>query len=86
MGVAVVSHEQGKKGAEIAGGHISGEITQASLAELCERGLLTCTSGEPGEPGSTYAVAWLPLDNPEQYPEEVRERHDRNMAAFNDTR
>ena len=50
--------------------------------ELCERGLLTCTNGKPGEDGATYAVAWLPLNNPEQYKKEVRERHNQNMKKF----
>ena len=52
---------------------------QAALTELCDNGLLTCTRGEPGADGATYAVAWLPLDNPEQYSLEVRKQHDQNM-------
>lgn len=55
---------------------------RAALVELCSRGLLTCTTGEPGADGATYAVAWLPLDNATNYPPEVRERHARNLARF----
>jgi hypothetical protein len=57
------------------------ETTQAALIELCAAGLLTCTCGKPGERGATYAVAWLPLDDPEQYSRAVRERHAENMRA-----
>lgn len=64
------------------GGPISVEIGRASLVELCERGLLTCTSGNPGEAEATYAVAWLPLDIPERYSPKVRKRHARNMEKF----
>lgn len=77
-----MSHQQGRKGPRIASGHIPGAITQASLVELCEGGLLTCTRGTPGEPGSTYAVAWLPLDDPEQYPQDIRDRHEANMKTY----
>lgn len=77
-----MSEEQGKKGPRTAGGHIPAEIGRASLVELCERGLLTCTSGNPGEASATYAVAWLPLDVPERYPSEVCKRHARNMEKF----
>lgn len=55
---------------------------ETALAELCERGLLTCTTGRPGEEGATYALAWLPLDNPDQYPAEVQDRHARNMKRL----
>jgi hypothetical protein len=55
---------------------------RAALIELCERGLLTCTRGEPGSDGATYALAWLPLDDPEQYSETVREQHAENMKKF----
>jgi hypothetical protein len=55
---------------------------RAALVELCERGLLTCTRGEPGMEGATYAIAWLPLDDPEQFSDEVREKHAANMAKF----
>ena len=53
-----------------------------SLRELCRRGLLTCTRGRPGDANATYALAWLPLDGPEQYPLKVRERHARNMRIL----
>ncbi|WP_206609473.1 hypothetical protein, partial [Thiohalobacter thiocyanaticus] len=52
---------------EIAGGPILGDLNADALVELCDRGLLTCTRGRPGEAGATYAVAWLPLDDPESY-------------------
>ena len=50
--------------------------------DLCARGLLTCTHGHPGEPGATYALAWLPLDESEKYSPAVRRRHARNMRRF----
>ena len=56
---------------------------QGSLVELCERGLLTCTRGEPGSNDATYALAWLPLDNPEDYSQVVRDRHAENMRRPN---
>lgn len=59
-----------------------GNDERAALAELCERGLVTCTRGVPGERGSRYALAWVPLDNPEQYPESVRRRHAQNMSRL----
>jgi hypothetical protein len=52
------------------------------VKDCCERGLLTCTRGEPGAEGSTYALAWLPLDNPESFPPEVQERHAANMVRL----
>ena len=77
-----MSADNGNKGHEMAGGPILPSLVESSLVELCEAGLLTCTRGSPGEDGATYALAWLPLDNPEQYSNEVRERHNANMAAF----
>ena len=56
----------------------------AALAELCAAGLLTCTHGKPGEPGATYALAWLPLDNAKQYSRAVREQHAENMRRLVD--
>lgn len=61
---------------------LSASELRAALVELCERGLLTCTRGEPGSDDATYAVAWLPLDDPEQYSEAVREQHAENMKKF----
>jgi hypothetical protein len=55
---------------------------RAAAVELCARGLLTCTKGRPGEPAAEYALAWLPLDEPESYPEVIRERHAANMRRF----
>jgi len=56
---------------------------QGALVELCQCGLLTCTRGEPGSVGATYAVAWLPLDNPEGYSQAVRDQHAENMQRLN---
>lgn len=55
---------------------------RAAAIELCEAGLMTCTSGEPGAPDAHYAVAWLPLDNPEAYPKQIREQHKANMERW----
>lgn len=55
---------------------------QAAAVDLCARGLLTCTRGRPGEDGATYGLAWLPLDEPERYPPEVRARHIENMRRL----
>ena len=55
---------------------------QGALVELCECGLLTCTRGEPGSDGATYALAWLPLDNPEDYSQAVRDQHAENMRRL----
>lgn len=55
---------------------------KAAVVELCERGLLTCTRGQPGEDGATYAVAWLPLDHPDHFPADVRDRHAQNMRRL----
>ena len=55
---------------------------RAALLELCKYGLLTCTSGQPGEKASTYALAWLPLDDPDQYPAEVKHRHAENLRRL----
>lgn len=55
---------------------------RAAAIELCEAGLLTCTSGEPGGPDATYALAWEPLHNPADFPAEVRAKHTRNMTAL----
>lgn len=52
---------------------------RASAVELCEAGLLTCTSGNPGDEDASYAVAWLPLDEPDKYSAAVRRRHQENM-------
>lgn len=59
------------------------EDFRTAMIELCESGLLTCTRGRPGDDDATYAFSWLPLDNPEQFPEEVRERYAANMRAIN---
>lgn len=53
-----------------------------SMRELCDQGLLTCTRGRPGDDDATYALAWLPLDQPESFPEDVRRRHAENMLRL----
>ena len=58
------------------------DLCRRALQELCARGLLTCTRGVPGELSATHALAWLPLDDPERYSAEVRERHAKNMARL----
>lgn len=58
------------------------EELRAALLGLCREGLLTCTKGEPGQPGASYALAWFPLDNSEEYSDEVRELHEKNMRRF----
>ncbi len=55
--------------------HLDAEEMRAALIELCERGLLACTHGTPGSDDATYAVAWLPLDDLEDYSQAVRDRH-----------
>lgn len=55
---------------------------QVAITLLCDRGLLTCTRGQPGDDDATYALAWLPLDEPESYPAEIRKRHERNMQKL----
>jgi len=55
---------------------------RAELIELCRRGVITCTRGNPGDDDATYALGWLPLDNPERYADAVREQHARNMRAL----
>lgn len=57
---------------------IGGDLDAAAI-DCCAAGIVTCTSGTPGHPGAKYALAWLPLDNPENFPAEVRERHAANM-------
>jgi hypothetical protein len=52
------------------------------MQTLCERGLLTCTRGRPGDDDATYALGWLPLDDADTYPEEIRHRHSKNMLRL----
>jgi hypothetical protein len=54
----------------------------AAAKELCASGLLTCTQGKPGAAGSTYALAWMPLNNPDRFSTEVRARHNVNMLRI----
>ena len=58
---------------------ISEPKRRAAIVELCESGLLTCTRGQPGENGATYALGWIPLSNPEDFAIEIRIRHAQNM-------
>jgi len=60
----------------------SAEEFCAALIELCERGLLTCTSGNPGDDEATYALAWMPLDSSANYQQSVLERHAENLRRF----
>lgn len=53
-----------------------------ALVELCERGLLTCTSGRPGAANASYGLGWLPLDDAESFPEGVRRLHAQNMRRL----
>ena len=53
-----------------------------AAVELCQAGILTCTRGDPGEPGATYALAWIPLDDPDQYPSEIRDRNAANLSRL----
>lgn len=54
----------------------------AATKEACDAGFLTCTSGEIGADDATYALGWLPLNHPETFSEEVRQRHDENLAKW----
>lgn len=65
-----------------SGAPLDDDEFRAAVVELCERGLLTCTRGQPGDDDAAYAVAWLPLDKPERFPEEIRRRHAENMRKF----
>ena len=58
------------------------EEIRAAAIELCARGLLTCTRGQPGDDDATYAFAWLPLDDAHVYPANIRELHSQNMQAL----
>ena len=55
---------------------------RSAVTELCDRGLVTCTSGTPGDDDATYALAWWPLDDPQNYPASVCKLHSRNMRAL----
>lgn len=59
-------------------------VFRKAARDLCERGLITCTRGNPGDDDAQYALAWLPLDHPEQFSADVRKRHAANMAKFRD--
>lgn len=62
------------------------QLTQAELTEaikeLLDAGLITCTRGVPGDYGSTYALAWLPLDNQENFGPEILAQHAKNFRKF----
>jgi hypothetical protein len=53
-----------------------------SMRELCAAGFVTCTRGQPGDDDATYAIGWIPLNDPERYLQDVRERHDRSMRRL----
>ena len=72
---------KGNRALEVARRLSEADLRHAAV-ELCQAGILTCTRGDPGEPGATYALAWLPLDNPDQYPVEVCERNAANLARL----
>jgi len=55
---------------------------KACLIELCESGLLTCTNGQPGSSNATYALAWFPLDGPENFPRHIQKRHAENLRRW----
>lgn len=67
---------------ELVGDCATREEFVAAVTELCERGLITCTRGRPGDADARYAVAWLPLDHPERFPQSVRDKHAANMRTF----
>jgi transcription initiation factor IIE alpha subunit len=53
-----------------------------AMARLCEQGFITCTRGRAGDRNASYALAWLPLDEPRKYSDEVLERHGQNMRRL----
>lgn len=57
-------------------------LRRRALVELCDRGLLTCTHGRPGDHDATYALGWEPLDHPDRYSDDVRRRHTENMQRL----
>jgi len=57
------------------------ELAQLFI-ELCDQGLLTCTHGQPGSTGASYALAWLPMENAELHSAEVQRQHAANMRRF----
>jgi hypothetical protein len=54
----------------------------AARKEACDAGFLTLTSGDINDDNATFALGWMPLDNPETFPMEVRERHAANMRKL----
>jgi hypothetical protein len=61
---------------------MSPEDFRLAAMELCSRGLLTCTSGRPGDKDATYALAWRSLDKSEQFATEIRAQHEENMRQI----
>ena len=83
MGVrSVTASREGQKGCPDTLGQISADDLRRAAVELCASGILTCTRGNPGDLGATYALAWQPLAESDQYPPEVRDRHAANMARL----
>jgi hypothetical protein len=50
--------------------------------ELVQMGLVTETVPETDTEGPSFALAFWPLDNPETFPESVRQKHAENMAKW----
>jgi hypothetical protein len=50
--------------------------------KLVSDGLLTETTPETELHGPTFALSFMPLDNPENFSEEVRKQHEENMRKW----
>lgn len=55
---------------------------RVAVIEPRDRGVFTCTHGQPGDDDANYALAWIPLSKPERHTEHVRARHARNVQAL----
>lgn len=53
-----------------------------AMEEACAGGFLTLTGGVVGEDDATYAISWIPLNDPESFSEEVRAKHAANMSKI----
>jgi hypothetical protein len=54
----------------------------AARKEACDAGFITLTSGSIEDDNATFALAWLPLDSPDTFTQEVRDRHEANMRKI----
>ena len=54
----------------------------AARKEACDAGFITLTSGSIEDDNATFALAWLPLDNPDKFTQEVRDKHEANMRKI----